>query len=1155
MSAVKSAKYSLGLLLLLALLCLITLWLTISTTGGTKLLLTTTQHRLQNVSYTYESGNLLEGIVLTDALWKLKNGVTVSGENVNITANAACWQSKKLCIDSGTIDKLVISLPLKKSLSNEITLKSLSLLLSIKAKAISVQELIVAHPARPDIKFINAELKGSISDSNITLQQFHAQWNKLSLQGSGTLTMQNNYPINMHGTAWRKLGNSALLANWETNGNLKALNLKATFNKPFNAELSGELSLLDRRLPADLDFEWNSIALPFNRENPEVIATAGKVDIRGHWPHYNAKGSAQISGPNIPSGSADLSGKVSTTALYFEPLTINTLNGSIVSDGELSWKNDIRWRASINARNLEPEQQWPALNGKINVATALEGALTKTGTELRFNNIAGDGNINGYPLTTSGNITKNSDQRWHFNSLQLNSENNNISANGTVGDSLKLVFSLLSAETLLPGAMGNIHGDLTLTDDITNPTIEGSITTANFKYNNIDLKNAKISGIVRNLASAQSDVRFQAQAATVNNRLIKKPDLTFNGSLSDHYLRMELSSNPIDSVTLEILGSTDEHYNWNGRVNSVRSHLANRSLSLAKPFVATWINNNKTLAVEPHCWLYDFASVCVEESSLIGKTGIVQFGLNRLPLESIKEFVPNTIGLDGNLVANGNLTWGPNQKLSVTVDSYLENATAQIDKFINKNKVQMNFPVAKLNITTSGYRIYSNLYLESDKFSTFEATVAVNTSRNNLPIKGTVSLTEGQLSWIRDLLPDINLLDGKLNGEAQITGSLFEPVFTGDIRLQNGKVQSALLPIDIKNIDIGLNIHGTSADISGTGLANDRPITLKGTGSITADGFSSDLNLVGNDINITHRYAENAVLSPNLNFTIRPHKIDITGNVEVPSAQVTIQSLTSDGVALSDDVIVIEDTAVIEKQSAVGSTGINTKVNISLGNDVSVEAFGLNADLDGDFQFRLEAEKPPALAGTIGVSEGIYKAYGQTLKIRDGDITFTGPIEQTALSIEAVREIKGLLAGVRIGGTIKSPTTDLFSVPSIPEEDILPYLVLGRKLDFGESKDSDLLRKAALMLGVGSSRKVSSKLAANLGIDDFSLSAWGSGDDTEILLSGKLNDRLLLRYGLGVFNNSNSLYLRYDLTDHFYLETSSKGRLETAVDLFYSFDF
>ncbi len=1152
MKLARGIKYSFEVILLLVVILLCFIWWSFTTPGGTKRILSVTQNRLQNVSYQYESGNLLDGVVLKDARWQLKNGTAISGNNLHITSNPSCWQSKALCIDSGIIEQLTVSLPLTKVETDEITLKDLSLLLSIRAKSITVKELIISHPSRPAIKFLNAEFSGSISESDITLTRFNTTWNKLNLQGNGTLRMQNQYPINMQGTANRALGSGVLQADWSARGDLKSLELDAKFNKPFEAQLAGALSLLDRRIPADMTLTWDSIALPLKHATPTLIATAGKVDIGGRWPDYTTRGSTTLSGPNLPPGTADLTGSVSAKALRFEPLSINTLDGRILSNGLITWNKDIQWKASIAAKDLKPGKRWPYLNGYVDATSQLAGSITEEGDEVRIDDINATGQINGHPLTATGHISKDNTKKWRIDNLQLNNADNNLSANGVVGDSVKLIFSLLSAESFLPGAIGDLNGDLTITDEFKNPTIEGSVTTANFKYKNIDLQNARVNGVVRELGHDQSDLHFQAQSIEVNDRLIQNPNLSFNGSLDDHLLRLKLSSDPIDSVVLEIVGSKDEHHNWNGTINSVRSTMAGRLFSLVNPFTAAWIYDNQTLAVEPHCWLYDFASVCVEESALIGKTGVVKFALNRLPLESIQEFLPEDIELIGNLQSSGNLIWGPNQKTTVTVDSHLEDATAQINKTINNNKLKLEFPVAELKVTTDGYKINSKLSIESDKFSTLSADIDINTARNTLPIKGIVSLDEGQLSWIRNFLPDINLLNGELNGNAVVSGSLFNPIINGEIRLKNGEIQSALLPIDINNINIGVNISGNDAIIEGTALANDTDVTLNGTGMITPDGFSSDLNLLAKGIKIEHEYAKNAVLSPNLNFKIRPNNIDIAGTVEVPSAQITIQKFTNDGVALSKDVIITDDVNKNNSPAAVGSTGINTRVNVSLGRDVSVDAFGLNADLSGDFQFTLAAEKPPALSGAIAVSDGNYRAYGQKLKIRDGKITFTGPIEQTAISVEAVRQIKGLLAGVRISGTVQSPITNLFSEPSIPEEDILPYIVLGRKLDFGEA-DSGLLRKAALMLGVDTGQRVSSKLARSLGIDDFSLSAWGTGDDTQILVSGKLNDRLLLRYGVGVFKNNNSLYLRYDLADRFYLETTQG--IESAVDLFYAFDF
>jgi len=187
------------------------------------------------------------------------------------------------------------------------------------------------------------------------------------------------------------------------------------------------------------------------------------------------------------------------------------------------------------------------------------------------------------------------------------------------------------------------------------------------------------------------------------------------------------------------------------------------------------------------------------------------------------------------------------------------------------------------------------------------------------------------------------------------------------------------------------------------------------------------------------------------------------------------------------------------------------------------------------------------------VDNGTYRSYGQNLLIRDGRLTFIGPLEQTAVTVEAVRRVDNILAGLRVDGSLQNPTTTLFSEPSLPEEEILSYVVLGRSLEFGETDDSEMLTNAAVFMGISNGRNFSKNIAENLGIQDFYLTSTGSGEETQVMLSGRLNNRLLVRYGVGVFNAVNTLFLRYDLAEQLYIETTQG--LERAIDIFYSFEF
>jgi len=112
--------------------------------------------------------------------------------------------------------------------------------------------------------------------------------------------------------------------------------------------------------------------------------------------------------------------------------------------------------------------------------------------------------------------------------------------------------------------------------------------------------------------------------------------------------------------------------------------------------------------------------------------------------------------------------------------------------------------------------------------------------------------------------------------------------------------------------------------------------------------------------------------------------------------------------------------------------------------------------------------------------------------------------------------------------------------------------VLGRPLST-TGEDSNVLAQAALGLGLMGSAGLTGDLAKNLGIEDFALDTQGSGSTTSVVASGKITEKLSLRYGVGVFEPANTIALRYMLSKKVYLEAASG--VASSLDIFYKRDF
>ena len=284
--------------------------------------------------------------------------------------------------------------------------------------------------------------------------------------------------------------------------------------------------------------------------------------------------------------------------------------------------------------------------------------------------------------------------------------------------------------------------------------------------------------------------------------------------------------------------------------------------------------------------------------------------------------------------------------------------------------------------------------------------------------------------------------------------------------------------------------------------------------------------------------------------------MNITGQFDVPSGEITIVELPEGGVAVSKDVVYQDSIATQEKVADPMTILANLKMKI--GEQLSVEGMGLTGRLTGDLNLKQTSQNQSQLFGEIKIIDGTYKFMGQTLTINTGELQFIGPMEEPSLNIEAIREIKAddITAGVRITGTPKKPIVTLFSSPAMEQAEILSYILKGTGL---ESDNDSLMLTAAFTLsqqaGVGTGTisnltNTATGLIEKLGFSNVQLD---TNDDGKVAISGYIGDKLMVKYGMGVFDSGYEMTVRYYLLSQLYLETVS-GALEQSLDLYYNFN-
>jgi translocation and assembly module TamB len=306
-----------------------------------------------------------------------------------------------------------------------------------------------------------------------------------------------------------------------------------------------------------------------------------------------------------------------------------------------------------------------------------------------------------------------------------------------------------------------------------------------------------------------------------------------------------------------------------------------------------------------------------------------------------------------------------------------------------------------------------------------------------------------------------------------------------------------------------------------------------------------DLSLKGSHLPITVEPYARLEAAPDLKISMQDGRLGVSGKVLIPKGDITIRELPPSTVKLSGDTVIVGH----QTEEGAPPLAMAMDIDVQVGQEkLGFTGFGLTADLAG----RVHIGDNLDTRGELNLNNGRYRAYGQRLTIRKARLLFAGPVDQPYLDVEAIRQTDDIIAGIRLSGSAEQPTTTVFSEPAMSQEQALSYLVLGRPLN-NTGEDSNMMAQAALALGLAGSEGTTGRLAENLGIKDFELDTSGSGDKTNVVASGKITEKLSLRYGVGVFEPANTIALRYMLSKKVYLEAASG--IASSLDIFYKRDF
>lgn len=489
----------------------------------------------------------------------------------------------------------------------------------------------------------------------------------------------------------------------------------------------------------------------------------------------------------------------------------------------------------------------------------------------------------------------------------------------------------------------------------------------------------------------------------------------------------------------------------------------------------------------------------------------------------------------------------------------------------------------KTQLDKNNFTSFTTLALNQQRYLDLSFTTPKETNFNNFhtqPITAESSLTFSDIKTLAAFIPGIKNLQGKIQGHATLNGTLSQPTIAADLQLLNAEVTIPAAGVTLRNIQVRASTNNQAElNYSGSLQTEQGSAQWQGTTALLNADFATKIQLQGSNLTIVKLPEYKIIVSPDLKLQLNNGNAYIEGKLVIPEARINPEDFS--------DTVTLPDETVFAGQKSANTTSMLSnmpamKIHIILGDNIFIHYQDLKTKLRGNINLSKTTSSPVTAVGEFHAYQGTYRAYNKILTIQKGRLLFTGGLATNpGLDIKATREIKiaaddpssfektqALVIGVQILGTLDNPTLALFSEPSLPQPDILSYLILGIPQSQAGANQQTLLSAASAM-GIGNNgsqqfEETRKKLQEGLGLSELNVesvttfnpnASGGNGTDntTSLVVGKKLAPNLYVHYTIGLFNPVSIVNLRYILSKRWSVQ-SETSTVDTGADLLYSIE-
>ncbi|MBY6093323.1 translocation/assembly module TamB domain-containing protein [Ferrimonas balearica] len=921
----------------------------------------------------------------------------------------------------------------------------------------------------------------------------------------------------------------------------------------------GQIELGLPSMPFQLSLDASQLRWPLQGD-AEYQGENVRLTASGDLNQQRAELQGQLSAAGYTSGDVQVTVEHHPGTLTVQQAQVDGDLGQASFQGHLNYGEQLDWQASITADDLDLSNLHPDLTLQLDGKASTQGYYQAIEDQpdrwaIDIDNADLTGMLWDYPLRLQGGLALNSDWQGDADQLDLTINQTSLKLNGAIVDGEWALNGTLRADSLaswLPELSGDAKATLQLTGPVGDPKLDLVLSSRKPGYDEYltDRADLVLAYWPRRDHQAQLNLNTgdlhlagtrlgPVQVRGLGNRLRQDLDISLSGEIN---AALALGGNYYPEAGY-----------WRGAVLNGAIGTPYGQWQTNLPAMLNYDQKRQAIVLGEHCWQGSGVDLCLKGPALLGPRGAVALSLDAQVRKALKKILPPRMRPKSRIEGEAYISWQPGQLPYLQAQLHDRDGSLVLRRGggLPPSRIEWNSIDLQATLNQEGLALQFKTQIDDAK----SVDMAINLGPEApYALSGHLRTTALQLEPYLAWLPSLSDAQATLGGDLTFSGTLREPQLNGELALTQGLFKAVVNPTELKDMDLRLIFTGSQVEVDGDVLMGQGRADLNGTLS-WADGLRGELALMGERLSILYPPMVMLEASPEMRFELTPERVRVRGTVKVPEGSFTLSSLPEGAVAVSDDVVYIDQQ---EETASPVSSHLDLDMDIEIENKLKVSAFGLTGNVGGKLTLRQQPGQPMQAYGDLNLLDGVFRAFGQRLTIRRGMATFNGPPTLPNLDVEAVRiiESEDVTAGLRLTGTPSSPQMTLFSSPAMEQQEILSYITRGQGLNSSDG-GSALFASAALGLGVNTTEGVFTTIGEGLGFQNVVLDTESDGEDTQVTISGYLGKRLFLKYGVGVFGESiNELTVRYYLLQRLWLEAVSAAaeNTEQSLDLYYSFD-